>query len=166
MAETSRTILTKVEAANEKLAAIGAPESVFIEPSYSLTEQQLNIQPASDWLNEYLEQLNVTISKEELIRLLNEEIAKLRKYITDKITEMAEEFAAKAAEKAAEVLAPIPIPKIPPIVEQIEAKGRELQETLETKILTMTINMELRKDIMIATQIKNIKKLKKSKQDI
>ena len=160
MSETSKAILAKVSTVNDKLSGLDAPENVIIAESDSLTTQQKNIQPASDWLNQTLKDLNQTLDSSELTEMVNSEIEKIRKFVTDKIEAMAAEFAQKSAEKAAKALIPIPIPEVPPAVKQIADMGKQLQSTLEDRILSMTINMELKKNIMTANRIKKARSKK------
>ncbi len=150
--EISKSISSKIEVLNNNLAEINVPQDIIIETKDDLTKQQVEIQPTSQYLDEKLKELDVKPDLEELDKILDEYKTKIQEFADAKMKEL-QAIAENIAKKISESLIP-GLPKVPPIVEQAMDQIEKIKTSVEDKILSATINIELKADLMKVKKIK------------
>ena len=148
----SKSISSKIEVLNNNLADINAPQDVMIETKDDLTKQQTEIQPTSQYLDEKIKELDVKPDLGELEKILEDYKKQIQDYADAKMKEL-QAIAENIAKKVAESLIP-GLPKVPPIVEQAMDQIEKIKTSVEDKILSATINIELKADLMKIKKIK------------
>ena len=159
--ETSKSIFKKVDALNEKMIFIDAPPSVAVKRNAKLLNQQQNIQPASQYIDQRLADLNEQIDLSELLEILEKEKKKIQDFADEKLKELAL-LAAKMAAKIASVLPNI---TIPPIVEQAAEQIQKIKDSVADRILASTINIELKSNLNKCERIRKKEAQNKKKEN-
>ena len=150
--EISKSISSKIEVLNNNLADINAPQDVMIETKDDLTKQQTEIQPTSQYLDEKIKELDVKPDLGELEKILEDYKKQIQDYADAKMKEL-QAIAENIAKKISQSLIP-GLPKVPPIVEQAMDQIEKIKTSVEDKILSATINIELKADLMKVKKIK------------
>ncbi|NLF43326.1 MAG: hypothetical protein GX587_11570 [Bacteroidales bacterium] len=150
--EISKSISSKIEVLNNNLAEINVPQDIIIETKDDLTKQQTEIQPTSQYLDEKIKELDVKPDLGELEKILEDYKKQIQDYADAKMKEL-QAIAENIAKKISQSLIP-GLPKVPPIVEQAMDQIEKIKTSVEDKILSATINIELKADLMKVKKIK------------